>query len=75
MALKRAATAVVAFVLFTVTGPSAQQAPVFNRYEVLSVFEGYLEALRQQAEASDSTAEARTSAEASENVEADQNEG
>lgn len=49
MALKRAAAAVILFVLFASLRPAAQQAPAFNRYEVLSVLEGYLEALRQQA--------------------------
>jgi CubicO group peptidase (beta-lactamase class C family) len=49
MALKKAAAAVTLFVLFATIGPAAQQPPAFNRYEVLSVLEGYLEALRQQA--------------------------
>ena len=43
MGLKRAAAAVVLFTLFAGLQPAAQQ-PAFNRYEVLSVFEGYLEA-------------------------------
>ena len=49
MALKRAAAAVTLFLLFVAVQPAAQQAPVFNRYEVLSVLEVYLETLRQQA--------------------------
>ena len=50
MALKKAAAAVILFVLFVSSRPAAQQQqPAFNRFEVLSVFEGYLEALRQQA--------------------------
>ena len=47
--MKRAA---VAFALVLVLGSPAllgQQPPAFNRFEVLSVFEVYLESLRQQA--------------------------
>ena len=49
MALKKAAAAVILLVLFAGLRPAAQQPPAFNRYEVLSVLEGYLEALRQQS--------------------------
>lgn len=49
MALKRAALAAALFLLFVPVRPAAQQVPAFNRYEVLSVLEVYLESLRQQA--------------------------
>lgn len=48
--MKRAAAAVALLVLAAaVARPVAQQQPVFNRYELLSVFDVYLESLRQQA--------------------------
>ena len=50
MTLKKAVAAVALFVVVTAAGPAAQQQiPAFNRYEVLSVLEVYLESLRQQS--------------------------
>ena len=46
--MKRAAVSVALLVILAVARPFGQQAPVFNRYEVLSVLEVYLESLRQQ---------------------------
>src|SRR5688572_20469282 len=48
MAMKRSAAAVALLVVLVAVRPVAQQ-PAFNRYEVLSVLEVYLESLRQQA--------------------------
>ena len=48
MGMKRAAAAVALLVVLVAVRPVAQQA-AFNRYEVLSVLEVYLESLRQQA--------------------------
>lgn len=47
--MKRAAAAVALLAVLVVARPLAQQPPAFNRYEVLSVFEIYLESLRAQA--------------------------
>ena len=50
MTLKKAVAAVALFLVVTAAGPAAQQqVPAFNRYEVLSVLEVYLESLRQQS--------------------------
>jgi CubicO group peptidase (beta-lactamase class C family) len=46
--MKKAVAAVALLVVFVAASPAAQQA-AFNRYEVLSVLEVYLESLRQQA--------------------------
>ena len=48
MARKRAAAALALLAVLIVARPIAQQ-PAFNRYEVLSVLEVYLESLRQQS--------------------------
>lgn len=47
--MKRAVVAVALLVILGAARLPAQQAPTFNRYEVLSVLEVYLESLRQQA--------------------------
>ena len=51
MTMKKAVAAVALFLVVTAAGPAAQQQqiPAFNRYEVLSVLEVYLESLRQQS--------------------------
>ena len=47
--MRRSGAALALLGILAVASPSAQQPPVFNRFELFSVLEVYLESLRQQA--------------------------
>src|SRR5688572_23179305 len=49
MAIKKSAAAVALLLAVLVVARPGAQQPAFNRYEVLSVLEVYLESLRQQS--------------------------